>query len=179
MNPLLLQWLNGHAQAGCKGPNAAGWLAGLGLEVPAAPNSYSLVPDGPQELVIARLGFSEFFLAQGVAGNAVRRVTSALAKSPPGVYPVLREDCGWLLCGTEAEAMLAEVCNVNFAALDLSARPVIMTLMIGVAVLVLPQAHAGGRQYRIWCDPTYGPSLGETLQGVVMECGGTYLGVTA
>jgi sarcosine oxidase, subunit gamma len=179
MNPLSLQLMNGRAQAGCRGPNAAGWLAGLGLEVPVVPNSFSLVSDSPQELVIARLGFSEFFLEQGAAGDAVRRVTLTMAGSPPGVYPVLREDCGWLLSGTEAEAMLAEVCNVNFAALDLSARPVIMTLMIGVAVLVLPQANPGQRQYRIWCDPTYGPSLGETLQGVVMECGGTYLGVTA
>ena len=98
---------------------------------------------------------------------------------PPGVYPVLREDCGWTLSGNDAEAMLAEVCNVNFAALDVLARPLVMTLMIGVAVLVLPEASAGQRQYRIWCDPTYGPSLGATLQGVVMECGGTYLGVMA
>jgi sarcosine oxidase subunit gamma len=179
MKPLSLQSRNGRVQAGCKGPNAAGWLAGLGLEVPAAPNSYSLLSDAPRELVIARLGFSEFFLEQGEAGEAVRRVMAAMDGSPPGVYPVLREDCGWLLSGTEAEAMLAEVCNVNFAALDLFARPVIMTLMIGVAVLVLPQASGGQRQYRIWCDPTYGPSLGETLQGVVVDSGGTYLGVTA
>jgi sarcosine oxidase subunit gamma len=83
------------------------------------------------------------------------------------------------LSGTGAEAMLAEVCNVNFAALQISARPVIMTLMIGVAVLVVPLAVAGVPRYRIWCDPTYGPSLGETLRGVVEECGGTYGGVTA
>jgi sarcosine oxidase subunit gamma len=179
MNPLSLQCLGGRAQAGCKGPNAAGWLAGLGLSVPAAPNSYGLATDAPEELLIARLGFNEFFLEQGAAGDAVRRVASALERSPPGVYPVLREDCGWLLGGAGSEAMLAEVCNVNFAALDLLARPVIMTLMIGVSVLVVPFPRAGHRQYRIWCDPTYGPSLGETLQGVVVECGGTYLGVTA
>jgi sarcosine oxidase, subunit gamma len=179
MNPLSLQSMNGRALAGCKGPNAAGWLAGLGLDIPAAPNSYSLIADAPQELVIARLGFNEFFLEQGMAGDMVRRVTAAMAGSPPGVYPVLREDCGWMLSGALAEAMLAEVCNVNFAALDLVARPVIMTLMIGVAVLVVPAASGGQRQYRIWCDPTYGPSLGEALQGVVVESGGTYLGVTA
>jgi len=43
-------------------------------------------------------------------------------------------------------------------------------------VLIVPQATAAGRLYRIWCDPTYGTYLGSTLQGVVGECGGTYRG---
>jgi hypothetical protein len=55
-----------------------------------------------------------------------------------------------------------------------------MTLMIGVAVLVVPQsagnAGAEERQYRIWCDPTFGPYLGASLGAVVNECGGRYTG---
>jgi hypothetical protein len=54
-----------------------------------------------------------------------------------------------------------------------------MTLMIGVAVLVVPENTAGGRRYRIWCDPTFGPYLGESLGAVVLECGGRYTGVSA
>jgi sarcosine oxidase, subunit gamma len=179
VNPLRLQLVQDRALAGCKGPRAAEWLAAQGLSVPAAPNSHSAASDAPDEVLIARLGWSEFFLEQGVPGETVRRVAAAAATTVPGVYPVLREDCAWALSGTGAEAMLAEVCNVNFAALQISARPVIMTLMIGVAVLIVPQDMAGVRRYRIWCDPTFGPSLGETLQGVVEECGGTYGGVTA
>ncbi len=179
MSALLLQCMQGRAQIGCKGPNAAAWLAAAGIAVPAEPNSCRLAPDAGCELLVARLGSSEFFLEQAVAGETVSRIGAGIAASPPGVYPVLREDCGWILNGAEAEAMLAEVCNVNFAALDLSAHPLIMTLMVGVAVLIVPQAVAGERHYRFWCDPTYGPSLGETLQGVMVECGGTYLGVTA
>jgi sarcosine oxidase subunit gamma len=179
MNPLLLQLVQNRARAGCKGPRAAEWLAAQGLDVPAAPNSYSGASDAPDAVLVARLGWSEFFLEQGVPGDTVRRVAAAAATTLPGVYPVLREDWAWVLGGAGAEAMLAEVCNVNFAALQVSARPVIMTLMIGVAVLIVPQDIAGVRRYRIWCDPTYGPSLGETLQGVVQECGGTYGGVTA
>jgi hypothetical protein len=61
-----------------------------------------------------------------------------------------------------------------------------MTLMIGVAVLVVPQGVAGGgpggaaaeRHYRIWCDPTFGCYLGESLGAVVIECGGRYTGVS-
>jgi hypothetical protein len=36
---------------------------------------------------------------------------------------------------------------------------------------------AAGRRYRIWCDPTFGPYLGSSLGGVVVECGGGYTGV--
>lgn len=179
MNQLTLQLMNGRARVGCKGPRAAEWLSGQGLAIPAGPNSYSFAPDAYGGLVLARLGSSEFFLEHDAAGDTLRRVAAGIATWPPGVYPVLREDCGWLLSGVAAEAMLAEVCSVDFAALDLSARPVIMTLMVGVAVLIVPLSGASDRQYRIWCDPTYGSSLGETLQRVIVECGGAYLGVTA
>jgi sarcosine oxidase subunit gamma len=101
------------------------------------------------------------------------------------VYPVLREDWAFLLGGDEVHEVLAQVCNVNFAALSLASRPLIMTLMIGVAVLVVPQSVPGGgqgeaaeRHYRIWCDPTFGPYLGESLGAVVIECGGRYTGVS-
>jgi sarcosine oxidase, subunit gamma len=179
MTRLQLQVEQGRAQTGVKGPRAAEWLAAQGLTVPAAPNTYSAAVDMADEPVVARLGSSEFFLEQGQPGDVVRRVTAATVGGLPGVYPILREDCAWSLQGAGAEEMLAEVCNINFAALDVAARPVIMTLMIGVAVLVLPLGSAELRRYRIWCDPTYGHSLGEALEGVVVDCGGTYLGVTA
>jgi hypothetical protein len=57
-----------------------------------------------------------------------------------------------------------------------------MTLMMGVAVLVVPReaAAAGGgaveRRYRIWCDPTFGPYLSESLGAVVNDCGGKNTG---
>jgi sarcosine oxidase, subunit gamma len=110
---------------------------------------------------------------------------------------VLREDWAFDLGGERVHDVLAQVCNVNFAALSLDSNPLIMTLMIGVAVLVVPQRRAdalGGpaeprgrverrepaeRQYRIWCDPTFGPYLGESLGAVVSECGGSYTGVSA
>ncbi|MFI4890517.1 MAG: hypothetical protein ACHQIL_08290 [Steroidobacterales bacterium] len=176
MSATWLQLVEGRVQSGCKGPRAAEWLAGLGIPVPAAPNSHASTPD---DLFVARLGSSEFFVEQGAPGDSVHRIAAALAASPAGVYPVLREDWAMTLSGAAAEEMLAQVCNINFAALDPGARPVIMTLMVGVAVLVVPCLSAAGRSYRIWCDPTYGPYLRDALQGVVVECGGTYTGVTA
>jgi sarcosine oxidase, subunit gamma len=176
---LQLQRLDGRALCGCKGPRAAAWLGQQGIAVPAAQNSYAEQADARDDLVVARLGTGEFFMEQGAPGDAVRRVTQALAASPAGVYPVLREDWALTLGGAGAEDVLAQVCNVNFAALDIAARPIVMTLMIGVAVLVVVQARARARHYRIWCDPTYGPSFSGALRDVVVESGGTYSGVTA
>ncbi len=89
---------------------------------------------------------------------------------------MLREDAAFLLSGAGSEDVLAQVCNVNFADLALEPRPVIMTSMIGVSVLVAPQAGSGGRQYRIWCDPSFGHYLQESLAAVVRDCGGNSRG---
>jgi sarcosine oxidase, subunit gamma len=161
---------------GLKGPRAPEWLAAQGIVLPAAPNTWA----HSDTLLVARLGQLEFFLEGSVAGAALKRIASSLNQRPAGAYPVLREDWAFQLGGDRVHDVLAQVCNVNFASLPLHSHPVIMTLMIGVAVLVAPQAVQGGadeRQYRIWCDPTYGAYLGESLGAVVVECGGRYTGV--
>jgi sarcosine oxidase subunit gamma len=184
---------------GLKGPRAAEWLLAQGIVLPMAPNTWtrSESGDAADTLLVARLGSGEFFLEAGMAGTTLKRISPSLDEHPPGVYPVLREDWAFDLGGERVHDVLAQVCNVNFAALSLDSNPLIMTLMIGVAVLVVPQRRAdalGGpaeprgrverrepaeRQYRIWCDPTFGPYLGESLGAVVSECGGSYTGVSA
>jgi sarcosine oxidase subunit gamma len=192
---------------GLKGPRAAQWLAAQGIDVPGTPNTWTHSAEAAAEsLLVARLGAAEFFLEEAVAGSTFRQIAASLQEHPSGVYPVLREDSAFLLGGEGVHDVLAQVCNVNFAALHLDSRPLIMTLMIGLAVLVVPQRLAGergaagnaagergaaeqhpgaagqhpgaeARQYRIWCDPTFGPYLGQSLGGVVVECGGEYTGV--
>jgi sarcosine oxidase subunit gamma len=125
-------------------------------------------------LLVARLGASEFFLEDGAGGTALERMSGSLDQPRPGVYPVIREDWAFLLGGEGVHEALVQVCNVNFAALPLDSHPVIMTLMMGVAVLVVPQKE----QYRIWCDPTFGPYMSESLGAVVIECGGSYRGAS-
>jgi len=188
---------------GLKGPRAAEWLTAQGVELPMTPNTWthSEATGAADALLVARLGSAEFFLEDGTAGTALERISPSLDRNPPGVYPVLREDWAFRLGGDQVHDVLAQVCNVNFAALPLAPRPVIMTLMIGVAVLVVPQSvgarggaaeqidaaknigtagntGAAERHYRIWCDPTFGPYLGESLGAVVIECGGRYTGVS-
>ena len=169
---------------GLKGPRAAQWLAAHGIVLPTAPNTWAHAGEtfAVDALLVARLGTAEFFLEEGNGGTTLERISLPLDEQVPGVYPVLREDWSFHLGGERVHEVLEQVCNVNFAALSLDARPLIMTLMIGVAVLVVPQiaANAGTaeRQYRIWCDPTFGPYLSESLGAVVDECGGRYTGVS-
>jgi sarcosine oxidase, subunit gamma len=178
MSAVSLELREKRDRLGLKGPRAAEWLAAQGVELPMAPNTW-MQPEGTgagDSLLVARLGTTEFFLEDGTAGAALARISPSLDRNPPGVYPVLREDWAFRLGGNRVHDVLAQVCNVNFAALPLASRPVIMTLMIGVAVLVVPQS-VGGHDYLIWCDPTFGPYLGESLGAVVIECGGRYTGV--
>ncbi len=157
---------------GLKGPRAAEWLEARGITLPAAPNQWTAVAgDG---LLVARLGTLEFFLEDCAGGGRVRGLESAPDPPEPGVYPVLREDAAFSLSGPGSYDVLAQVCNVNFADLELTSQPVIMTLMIGVAVLVVPQMVDAWPRFRIWCDPTFGPYLEESLGTVVTESGGNY-----
>jgi sarcosine oxidase subunit gamma len=164
---------------GLKGPHAAEWLVAHGIVLPMPPNTWTRSPGAvaAAPLLVARLGSTEFFIEDAAAGKALKRIAAAADELAPGVYPVLREDWALELCGTGVHDVLAQVCNVNFAALILDSHPVIMTLMIGVAVLVVPDGGADERRYRIWCDPTFGPYLSESLGAVVGECGGRIMGV--
>jgi sarcosine oxidase subunit gamma len=161
-------------RVGIKGPRAAELLAELGIAVPAVPNTWAplrMQDRDDSSSVVARLGFTEFFIEERGEATGVEALTQ-LAHGA-GAYPVLREDTALVLGGKSAADALAQVCNVDFAALDLSQRPVVMTLMVGVGVLVLPQlSHEDGAIYRIWCDPSFGPYLSETLEEVVQKIPG-------
>ena len=190
MSALALRVPEPRQRLGLKGPRAAQWLAEQGIVLPTLPNTWARPEEGAatEALLVARLGATEFFLEDGSAGTTLKRISPFLEEHPPGVYPVMREDRAFVLSGDGVHEVLAQVCNVNFAVLPLDSHPVIMTLMIGVAVLVVPHGAGensggagcsaqAGRYYRIWCDPTFGPYMGASLGAVVIDCGGSYTGV--
>ena len=181
MTALVLAIEAPRARLGLKGPRAAEWLIAQDMVLPMAANSWvhSGAGGGSGALLVARLGAAEFFLEDAADGSPLAAISPKLKARPPGVYPVLREDCAFQLSGDGVHDVLAQVCNVEFAGLVLDSHPLIMTLMIGVAVLVVPQEFGAERRYRIWCDPTLGPSLSENLGAVVVDCGGITRGVSA
>ena len=148
-------------RVGVKGPRAAEALKQLGLAVPPRHNCWApmLTQDRDDSWnVVGRLGFTEFFVEERGEAVGVAALEQLTAENFAGAYPV-----------TEA---LAQVCNVNFNALDIGQRPIVMTLMVGVSVLVLPQQQPDGAIYRIWCDPSFGTYLWETLEEVVQKMPG-------
>lgn len=167
-SPATLEDLSQRTRLGLKGPLAAAWLQQRGLAVPDRANSWiAITPD--EEDIVVRLGTTEFLLEQADSGETLQTLARELASPIRGVYPVLREDRAFVLGGTSADAVLAEVCNVNFSVLRDAAHEAVMTMMTGVAVTVVPQGSAARRRYRIWCDPSYGDYLWSSLHDVV--CG--------
>jgi sarcosine oxidase, subunit gamma len=160
-------------RCGVKGPRAAEVLAASGFAVPARANTWLALDGGDSANVIARLGNTEFFIECRDSSDGILAFEARLATLEPGAYPVLREDLGLVLGGAAAPDVLAQVCNIDFAAIDLATQPIVMTSMIGVGVLVLPQIAdgnlQGGMVYRIWCDPSFGSYLESELE--VVACG--------
>ena len=165
---------------GLKGPAAAAWLGHAQVPVPKHANSWvALAPSGDTAPValVARLGLTEFFIETDPDSPRLRELAQALGEGHKHVYPVLRQDRAIVLGGKDVEEVLAQACNVDFASLALELNPVVLTLMTGVAVVVVPQAAQPGRRYRIWCDPSFGRCLWDTLRVIVAESGGDELGV--
>lgn len=88
-------------------------------------------------------------------------------------YRTSRQNAPFSLAGTGAHDVLAQVCNVVFEELDLSTSPVVMTLVIGVALPILPDEIEGRRRYRIRCDPSLGANLYDELKSLCEQPLGT------
>ncbi|MGT2474671.1 hypothetical protein [Paraburkholderia terrae] len=161
-------------RTGFKGQGAAAWLQAQDIPVPPQPNSWAPLAGGG---VVLRLGVSEYLIEDGLTQGSSARM--AHLETPMHVYPVLHQDVALVLCGEAVHELLLQTCNVNFGALDLAARPVVLTSMAGVAVTVMPGARAGKPYYRVWADGTYGLYLWETLAGIAGELGGGPVGVAA
>ena len=152
-------------RCGCKGPGTIAWLDSLEVPVPEKPNTWLPLGEGGR---IARLGMTEFLIEGDAA--VVERLSAAPRAA--GVYPVQHEDAALILGGARVNELLRQTCNVNFAALKLADRPVVLTSLVGVGVTVLPEQTAQGLIYRIWCDGSYGRYLFETLHDIAHELGG-------
>ncbi|MEQ1880767.1 MAG: hypothetical protein ABL878_07310 [Burkholderiales bacterium] len=162
---------------GLKGAGAEKWLQEQGVPVPPAINQRG--PLGQRGL-IARLATTEFFIEDGSAAeNNADQLRDRLQRGLPGVTPVLRQDAEIAMAGPASYEILAQTCSVNFTALDLAARPLVMTSMIGVSVLVIPGLWEGKLLFRIWCDGTFAPYLWEHLLEIAQDLGGGAVGIGA
>lgn len=171
-NILGLSDLSHQRRAGAKGKGAAQWLSDLGLPIPPEPNRWSSLPQGG---MIARLGETEY-LIEGET-TLIDRIIQA--NRVDRVYPVLRQDAAFALCGSKVNELFLQTCNVDFRTLDANPTQVILTSMAGVSVTVISAKLSSTPSYRIWCDGTYGIYLWETLAAIAEELGGGCIGLSA
>jgi sarcosine oxidase subunit gamma len=155
---------------GVKGPGAEAWLRGQEVEVP--PATYDTRPLAGGGL-IARLGAGDFFLEGGPAGGLLPRLRERLAGAL-GVYPVERQDATFLLAGSRAPEVLAQVCSIDFATAP--PRRLILTRSAGVNCGVLPEPRDELAVFRLWVDYTYAASFWESLAEIAEEVGGRVVG---
>lgn len=161
---------------GLKGPGADRWLASRGITLPARANGWSaLLGNG----FVVRLGRSEFFLEDGAGADRVGPIRSALEAGAPDVYPVIRQDAGFMLAGKRVNELLAETCNVNFAGIDPQESVAILAQMIGVPVLVIRDIDTEMPRYRIWCDSTFAPYFWDSISEIAGDLGGGVIGANS
>lgn len=158
---------------GVKGPKAAAWLTQQGIPLPDRPNCWCALPEGG---IVARLGMTEFLIEDSPHSSIAPQLIQACQTPPAQVYPVLRQDAAIALYGPAVHDLLRQTCNVNFSALSLSDRPLVLTSLIGVSVLIIPGERSSHPLYRLWCDSSFGPYLWTTLLNIAAELGGGAIG---
>ncbi len=165
--------LSALAKLGVRGPGAAAWLSGQGVDVP--PATYDTRPLAGGGL-IARLGAADFLLEGGFSGVSISELSASLA-SVPRAYRAERADATFLLAGSRAAEVLAQLCSIDFRA-ALPGR-VVLTRAAGVNCGVLPDLVRAAPGFRLWVDPGYAVYFWETLAGIGEELGGRVVGAAA
>ena len=151
-----------------KGPECLAWLAQAGILVPESVYGYRLLGDGG---LVIRTDRQEVFLEDGPGSHRVSTFGRELNSHPLGVYVVRRQDASFFLTGARSNAVLREICGVDF-----SQPPdgVVMTRVAGVSCMVLAEKPAA---FRFWLDSSYGSYLWETLLEIVRDQGGDAIGL--
>jgi sarcosine oxidase subunit alpha len=154
---------------GFKGARAVEFAAQLG-RLPD-PNARAVLDSG---LELLRLGSSEFILdasipaADAAAGDVpLDPIGAAVVRA--GAVPVLHEDAALLLHGPRLRELLLQTCALDLAAPDASDDTVVMTQVIGVAVVATRHRLHGALALRLVFDPTWLDYLGHGLCEIAAE----------
>ena len=175
---VVLKDMSWRRRFGLKGPAAESWLATHHFRVPSKANSWA-VADG---ILVARLATSEFLveaMEEGQASVAVAAQQLYARDRPSDVYPVPRQDLVVELRGPALNDLLRQTCSVDFAPLTgrqaSDSGPLVLTSMIGVAVVAIPREPSGRGELTLWVDPSYAHYFWTTLLAVAVDLGGGVL----
>jgi sarcosine oxidase subunit gamma len=153
---------------GLKGPGAAEWLRGQGIEVPGEIYGGAPLPRGG---LVIRTGAAEFFLECDEKGDGRLFFKTSVP------FFAERQDATFLVCGPRTFELFAQTCGVEVAAAP--PRRLIYARVAGVNCALWPDEVAGRPALRLWVDPSYALSLWESLVEIAEELGGGAVGATA
>ena len=155
---------------GCKGPAAAEWMAGRGLQAPPSIYGWRRLEDG--ELLV-RVDNREFMVEDGIAGGRAETLAEDLSSGADGVYPVQRQDAAFVLVGRRSTEVLAQTCSVNLA----ETGDDFLKTRVALTSCSLKRDNLGGTPtYRLWCEPSYGEYLFTALLEITKDLGGGPVG---
>jgi sarcosine oxidase, subunit gamma len=156
---------------GVKGRGAPAWLEGRGVRLPTAIYDYESLGDGG---TIMRVTADEFFLEEGLSGDRVSTLKSALGGGQDGAYAVERQDAGFLLSGSRALEVIAQTCAIDF---DTEPDHVVMSRVAGVSCTVLARRIDAGWIIWLWCSPSFAHYLGGQLLEITRDRNGLPVGL--
>jgi sarcosine oxidase subunit gamma len=171
IDELALADLSALPKFGVKGPGAAAWLEKDGLTIPEA--IYSWVSLEEKSGRIIRTGDQEFFLEDGFTTDRVEKMIETF-QPQAGVYPMVRQDAGFLLCGEHAPKVLAQTCGFDFTE---PGNKVVFSRVAGVSCMLMATEQEDLFSARLWCPASYGIYLWTTLLEIVHDLGGMPIGL--
>ena len=159
------------ARLGFKGPGASG-LAARWAGLPR-PNHRTRLPGGAELL---RLGLGEFIVEASTAETgdaALAGLAEQITAAGDGVVEVLHQDTALLLHGPRLRELMLQTCALDLAAPlspdDLHEDQVVMTQVVGVAVVATRHRLHGALALRLVFDPTWERYLQHALAGIAAE----------
>ena len=159
---------------GLKGRGAADWLATQGIDVPSDTfEARQLEPEG----IAVRLGDDEYFVESGLSGQPVAVLSDRFGQAQGNTYRVERQDATFVLTGSSALTVMAQVCGVNLE--EASAWRLVYSRVAGVSAALLLTSVDKMPQWRVWVDSASAPYLWGQLSQICLELGGQVVGAGA
>ncbi len=157
--------VSAHSRFGVKGAKAQAWLNQQGITTPELANSWL---EHGQDLLVMRLGQSEFLVESQQNSQALATLLQASQTKTSGCYVVARADASFKLSGKNVSQLLARVCRLNLAQ-ELHENKLLMTQVAGVSSILLKSTTTHEASYRVWCDWSYQAYMLNTLSELAAQ----------
>ena len=148
---------------GIKGPGLLPWLAGCGVEAPAAVLGV-LRPEAAA--LVVRSGGDEVMVQADPASGVLARLEAGLGDADgAGVYRLEQQGGTFFVRGAGAPKLWSQTCAVELAARPADAA--VFTRVAGISCAVIAEQDGAGRAYRVWVEYGLAPDLWQTLRDIL------------